>query len=43
VKRAISKGLLKDLNGIEKNVYPKKDTEAITRVLYRFGMPPENS
>lgn len=41
VKRAIVKGLLKELSGIEKNVYPKKEAEAINRVLHRFGVPTE--
>jgi hypothetical protein len=41
VKGAIAKGLLKELSDIEKNIYPKKDHEAIHRLLRRFGVPHE--
>jgi hypothetical protein len=36
VKAAIAKGLLKELNGVERNVYPKKDSAAIEAILFRY-------
>jgi hypothetical protein len=41
VKEAIAKGLLKELSRIEKNIYPKKDRDAIDRLLRKFGVPPK--
>jgi hypothetical protein len=41
VKDAIAKGLLEELNRIERNIYPKKDRDAIDRLLRRFGVPPK--
>lgn len=41
VKGAIARGLLKELSGIERNIYPKKDLEAIDQLLSRFGSPPK--
>jgi hypothetical protein len=41
VKEAIAKGLLKELSQIEKNIYPKKDHDAIDRLLCKFGVSPK--
>jgi hypothetical protein len=38
LKVAIAKGLLKELSGIERNVYPKKDVGSLHKLLYRFGI-----
>jgi hypothetical protein len=37
-KDVIARGLLKELNEIEKNVYPKKDRASIDELLIRFGI-----
>jgi hypothetical protein len=39
VKAAIAKGLLKELNRVEGNAYPKKDSSAIEQILRRYGVP----
>jgi len=36
VKAAIARGLLKELSGVEKNIYPKKDSQAVEQILQRY-------
>ncbi len=38
IKAAISRGLLKEISAVEKNIYPKRDRRAINEVLTRFGI-----
>lgn len=39
IKSAVARGILREVNAVEKGIFPKKNRQAIEAILDRFGVP----